>query len=150
MEMIMKYEVSFDCTDFNKETDNFDLGGYEFKINGMDIPFDFEAFSYNVELINDRLHLSYESGCGLLFNEYDLDSCFDEEYKKLGLTRDVIDAKFLASTNEIVEFHINFNRENKDFDLISKNFKIENIEFIDYETDEVFEVAKEVLDGYKL
>ena len=150
MKMIMEYKISFDCDSFNKETDSFDLGGYEFKVNGLNVPFDFEALSYNVEVKENRLNLTYESGSGTFFNEYDLDECFDETYEELGLSRDVIDAKFLASATNIEEFYVDFISSCNSIDLTEKNFKIEYINFTDYQTGEEFSVNKEVLNKFKL
>lgn len=150
MKMIMRYQVSFDCDIFDKEKDYIDLGGYTFIVDGKEIPFDFEAHGYSLNIENGRVYLEYESGRGFAFNEYDVDSCFDEEYEKLGLTRDDITAEFLASTTKINELYIAVYCNDELYELDSKNFKIDYIEFIDYNTNEIFKVDNDVLQNINL
>ena len=148
MEMVMEYQISLDNKNFNKDDYTFDVGGYSFIINGKEIPFDFEAYGYDIESDNEKVYLTYQSGTGFAFNEYDVDSCFDDEYTKLGLTRDDITAKFLSSTNKISEFYISLYNLKYDKEESLDKFKIDYIKFIDYITDEEFEVDKKVLEDF--
>ena len=43
MQMIMRYTLSFEGSNFDNEFEYLDVGGYTFKIKGMEIPFDFAA-----------------------------------------------------------------------------------------------------------
>lgn len=148
MEMIMEYKISLDNKNFNKDDYTFDVGGYSFIVNGNEIPFDFEAFGYDIESDNEKVYLNYQSGRGFAFNEFDVDSCFDDEYKKLGLTRDDITAKFLSSTNKITEFYISLYNSKYDREEAIDKFKIDYIKFIDCITDEEFEVDTKVLEDF--
>lgn len=150
MKMIMRYQVSFDCDIFDKEKDYIDLGGYSFVVDDKDVPFDFEAYGYDIDVADGRVSLEYESGRGFAFNEYDVNSCFDEEYEKLSLTRDDITAEFLASTTKISEFYIAVYCNDELYELDSKNFKIDYIEFIDYDTDKTFKVDNDVLQNINI
>ena len=142
MKMIMRFGVSFDGNDFEKEYGYIDFGGYSFVVSSMNIPFDFEAFGYSIVNEKDnRICIEYESGQGFLFNEYEIDECFDYVYKELGLNKKDITAKFLASTSEIDE--ITISHEEKEF----KNLKIDFIEFKDM-NENIFEVNQNVIDKY--
>ena len=78
-------------------------GGFTFEVNGKAIPFDWDASATSEE----NGVFTYESGYGSFFNDFDIPNYWDEEYKELGLTREDITAKLLASTNNIQEFFIN-------------------------------------------
>lgn len=151
MKMVMRYEVSFIGKNFDEEFNYLDLGGYYFLINGKEIPFDFEAYAYGIEDDKrgrnegrdpNRIYMSYESGKGLAFSEYEVDSCYDHEYEKLGLTKEDITAEFLASTEKIIELYLDSENETKDL-------RIESMSFEDVSTEEIYEVPKEVLQNYE-
>lgn len=153
MEMIMRYKVSFDNKGFGEE-DSFDknkhcinLGGNTFLINEMELPFDFEAFGYDLDIQKDKVYLYFESGKGFLWDDYELDECFDEEYEKLGLSEEKITAEFLASTNKIVEMCFSW-EDNDNFGGSFINLEYEYIEFEDLETEEIYKVDDEVLKAY--
>lgn len=88
--------------------DNFfcDIGGFEFRINGVGIPFDFNAFSGNYTVQGNSIIVDYESGEGLSFKEFDISEDFEERYNDLGLTTDDITAKFLSEVEIIDEFYV--------------------------------------------
>lgn len=153
MEMIMRYKVSFDNKGFNEE-DSFDktkhfidLGGNTFIINKMEVPFDFGAFGYDLNIQEDKVYLEFESGEGFLWNDYELDECFFEEYEKLGLSKENITAKFLASTDKIVEMSLCW----EDMEGVCHSFinlEYEYIEFEDLETGKYYFVSNEALKTY--
>lgn len=147
MDMIMRYQISFDSKNFKNELNYIDFGGYTFKINDMYVPFDFDAASYSVENKNGKAYVDFETGRGVAFDSYDIDECFDEEYELLGLSREDITAKFLSSVSEISEFYINCEYKNDD-NKQPKNLKIEYIEFQDYKTKEVFKVDENVIKAF--
>lgn len=80
------------------------LGSFTFKINEMDIPFDFNASSYN----EAEGVFQWESGEGPFFRENYLCKDFDAQYKKLGISRTELVPKFLSSATGIIDFYINF------------------------------------------
>lgn len=83
---------------------NLDIGDFAFRINGKSIPFGFDADGYNVS--EDNI-VSYETGKGPFFNNCNIsDDIFDEDYAKLSMTREDINAPFLASADGIEEFYL--------------------------------------------
>ena len=150
MQMIMRYTLSFEGSNFDNEFEYFDVGGYTFKIKGMEIPFDFAAYGYDIEddkrgredyHNSNRIYLNFESGRGFAFAEYDIDSCYDEDYEKLGLNKKDITAKFLSSVEEIKEMYIDCNKQLEDF-------KIEYIEFEDLKTNKTYSVDSNVIKSF--
>lgn len=79
------------------------IGGYNFFVDGKDIPFDWDAFSGD----GDPLCFEFETGYGL-FNDFRLSDCYDKDYERLNIPRNKITAKFLASVTKINEFCVNF------------------------------------------
>ncbi len=150
--MYAKFQIlNGDSTPLTKEdADGLSIGGYYFIINGKEIPFDWDAFSGDEE---DSV-FEFDTGYGFLFNDFELSDCYDEDYEKLGITREEITAEFLASVERIEEFHINFITANDDeVDLgynDNKQYKIKIVEiiFTDITTEEEYKVKQEVLDEY--
>ena len=133
-----------------EDTDSVSIGGYYFIINGKEIPFDWDAFSGNEE----NGIFEFDTGYGFIFNDFELSDCYDEDYEKLGMTREDITAEFLASVEEIGEFHINFiDVDGNEIDLgynDDEQYKIKLVEiiFTDMETEKGYKVKQEVLDEY--
>lgn len=134
----------------NKDTvSSLSIGGYCFVVNGKSIPFDWDAFSGSEE---DGV-FEFETGYGW-FNDFELTDCYDEEYQKLGISREDITAKFLASAERIEEFHINFEDANyEEVDLgynDDEQYKIKLIEisFRNMETNKEYKVQQTVLNKY--
>ena len=133
-----------------ENTDGLSIGGYEFVINGKEIPFDWDAFVGSEE---DGV-FEFETGHGW-FNDYDLSECYDEDYDQLDISRDDITAQFLASVEQIKEVHMNFldeNGEECDFgwNEDAEDFKIKLLEvsFSEVESDKEYKVRQEVLDKF--
>ena len=89
----------------DNEIEDVSIGGYEFVIGGLRVPFDWEAheggWDYNG-------FYSFSTGRGWFFNDFELDTCYDEAYEELGLKREDITAVFLASAQHINDFYVNF------------------------------------------
>ena len=125
------------------------LGGYTFIINGNAIPFDWDAFSGSEE---DGI-FEFETGYGW-FNDFELPDYYDNEYQKLGLSREDITAEFLASVERIDEIHINFvNAADEEIDLgcnDDERYKINLLEIVitDMETKKEYKVKQSVLDEF--
>lgn len=125
------------------------LGGYTFIINENAIPFDWDAFSGSEE---DGI-FEFETGYGW-FNDFELPDYYDDEYQKLGLSREDITAEFLASAERIDEIHINFvNANDEEIDLgynDDERYKINLLEIIitDMETEKEYKVKQSVLDEF--
>ena len=132
-----------------EDADSVSIGGYYFIINGKEIPFDWDAFSGNEE----NGIFEFDTGYGW-FNDFELSDCYDEDYEKLGMVREDITAEFLASVEEIGEFHINFiDVDGNEIDLgynDDEQYKIKLVEiiFTDMETEKEYKVKQEVLDEY--
>lgn len=133
---------------------NLSIGGYSFEINDDLIPFDWDAYSCNEE----NGIFSFETGRGPFFNDYEIPDYFDEEYEEIGITREEITAEFLASTESIEDFFVNFDDRNEKEHGIgwcvdnvnSSQYKINIIEilFTDIETGNEYQVSNEVINNY--
>lgn len=133
---------------------NLSIGGYSFEINDDLIPFDWDAYSCNEE----NGIFSFETGRGPFFNDYEIPDYFDEEYEEIGITREEITAEFLASTESIEDFFVNFDDRNEKEHGIgwcvdnvnSSQYKINIIElsFVDVKTLAEYPVSKEVISKY--
>lgn len=144
MKIVMRYKLSFKAVR-EDEYGYFSLGGYTFKIKGMEIPFDFTGYVYhwNYDKDNSRMCLEYESGKGIAHNEYELDECYDDEYKKLKLDKNAITAEFLSKVEEILEMEVDYScvflREKLE------DAKFEDITFEDVATGKIYSVDSNVI-----
>jgi hypothetical protein len=134
-----------------EEVKSLSIGGYYFVINGKEIPFDWDAFCGDEE---DNV-FEFETGYGFVWNDFELSDCYDEDYERLGITRENIAAAYLASADDITEFHVNFINENdEECDLGNNNdieqYKIKLLEilFTNVDTGDSFDVRQEVLDRF--
>ena len=107
------------------DLDDLSVGGFAFVVNGHSIPFDWDAHSCSEE--NGVFHL--ETGWGPFFNDFEIPGYWDEEYAKIGLSREQITAEFLASTTEIEDFYISMFDEEADDDAGIGNNADTNAEF---------------------
>lgn len=83
-----------------------DFGGYNFKINDQDIPFDFKGYGVNIKEDSNGKYLELDTSIKSFLNVFDIDfELFKEEYDSLGLKNEDITAKFLASASKINEFY---------------------------------------------
>lgn len=136
--------------------DDFDSvcpGGFTFEVGGKAIPFDWDASATSEE----NGIFTYESGYGPFFNDFEIPDYWDEDYKELGLTREDITAKLLASVNIIREFYINLVPKGEDGDVdFSGNddpetdyvVELLEISFTERDTSKTFKVKKKVLREY--
>lgn len=101
----MKITALLSGINFNLMKDRMyidDIGGFIFTVNInnsiLEIPFDFTTYTANITSEGDLLITSGD----------ELDECYCEEYKNLGISIELLSAKLLASAVDINEFHINF------------------------------------------
>lgn len=144
MKIIMRYKLSFKVAS-EDEYGSFYLGGYIFKIKGMEIPFDFTGYAYrwNYDKDNSRMCLEYEGGKGVTHNEYELDECYDDEYKKLKLDKNAITAEFLSKVDEILEMQVDYSYVFLKDKL--EDVKFEDITFEDLATGKIYSVDSNVV-----
>lgn len=94
-------------TPFQRNHSVIDIGGFDFKVDGINIPFDFDAAAYSIlETANDfkMITISFYTGTGPFFNDCHLSDAYDQEYMENGLERSSLTASFLSRTSEISEF----------------------------------------------
>lgn len=134
-----------------KEVTSLSIGGYYFVIQGKEIPFDWDAFCGDEE---DNI-FNFTTGYGFAWNDFELSDCYDEYYELLGIAREDITAAYLASVDDITEFHINFiDKDGDECDLGSNEsieqykIKLLEISFTNAETGDCFDVRQEVLDRF--
>lgn len=89
----------------DKDIEDVSIGGYEFHVGDMSVPFDWEAYEGGWDRNG---FYSFSTGRGWFFNNFELDTCYDEHYAEIGLKRENVTAAFLASAHHIEEFYINF------------------------------------------
>lgn len=157
----MKTSMSFACQIFEKksgvlnkltkkQTTGLCIGDFFFVVDGKEIPFDWDDFNGSEE----NGVFSFETGYGW-GKDFELSNCHDLEYTELGLKKEEIGAKFLASTERISEIHMNFIDENGDECDIGTNsatedfrIKLLNVILTDIETGAEYPVAQSVIDEF--
>lgn len=138
----------------NKEAKAISIGGFSFEIGEYTIPFDWEAFSGSER---DKVFM-FETGTGWFWNDYELSSCYDEEYKEIGIKKENITAEFLASVQHIDDFFVDFedvDGKEQGIGWYADNTKkaqykinILQMSFLDLATQNEYSVKQEVLDKY--
>lgn len=126
------------------------FGGFSFEKDNVSMSFDFAAFTCHPEKNKDgTVTIIYESGRGLFFNDYEIDkesyeSLYDDE-----LSIDDVDAKLLASTDNIYElFYDIYLKDDPNEEHLVPIF-IESISFFDIEnSNKEYNVNKEVIDKF--
>lgn len=115
------------------EIESVSFGGYDFEIDGKNVPFDFRGFSASIK--NDEkgdYFLLYTAESGF-FKNTDIDfETYKEQYDQLDLKNEDITAKFLASATKINEFYFEIDT---DKNPISK-LELVELCFIDENGDE--------------
>ena len=102
--MYIKFQILKDSKPLTKANiPMLSIGGYEFLINGNAVPFDWDAIAGNEK----NGIFEFDTGYGFLCNDFELGDYFDEDYARIGITRENITAEFLASAEKINEIHIN-------------------------------------------
>ena len=136
-ESILSYE--------NNMFDHCTCDGFTFKINGKDIPIDFDTYSYTdykniLKEENNKKEILFKSNmiCGL--ESLDV---YDDEYSLLGLDRKYITAMYLSNLTSIEDIRIDYG-----YDTECLSEKILSIEFIDGETSKSYIVPKSIIDDY--
>lgn len=124
-----------------KETSNVSMGDFVFSTNDMEIPFGFDAGSYEfTNLSDDKLRVDFTSGNGILYNDFDINKDYDDVYAKLGLKREDITAKFLSEVVNIKELNYEFTDHNENNHILVIN----HISFID-ESNNAYRVSEDVI-----
>ena len=130
--------------EFEESDNGLSFGGYCFRIpiNGkeIDVPFDFQGFAANIQ---DDGTLLLEAGADTPFssgNDSQLEDCWDDEYEKLGISREKLTAKVLSSVTEIKEFVVDCEER--------VNLKILSIEF--FEDGRVYPVDDDVVKKFSI
>lgn len=140
----------------DSEIEDVSVGGYEFVVGGLNVPFDWEAHEGGWE--RDGF-LSFSTGRGWFFNNFELDSCYDEAYKEIGLSRDDITAEFLASAQYINDFFVSFVTKDGDEceagwweangkDDSQYKLYLRKVGFEDVDSERFYEVAPDVLSAF--
>ena len=130
-------------------------GANAFVVNGMRIPFDWDAFVISV---SDRDTFCHQSGYGMFFTDHHLADVYDEDLDALGLCRKQITGKLLASATDIDEFYVTIDTaEESDVGIgdVESNaadgeYRMEllSITFMDEGDEQEYSVGKEVLERF--
>lgn len=137
-----------------KELMALTAGSFEFKIDGKDIRFDFKDHCISKTIICDNEEeglWSYIGGEGGLFKSYQLDDCYDEDYKELGISRDILTAEHLSKVSEINEIFVEWELKNNiEKDIASDNvvLLVQNISFVDMDTIARYNVSNDVIRAF--
>lgn len=119
--------------DLEKKPENIAVGGFSVRTKDGDIPFDFDTGSYaSIRKLPgeaNKFLIQYQSGEGPFFNEPDISDCYNEEYEKLGLSRNDITAKYLAGAEALTDFFVKcWDNEDREVD---PTIKVIDIAFSD-------------------
>lgn len=138
----------------NEEARSVSIGGFSFAVDGKSIPFDWDAF-YGTE--HDNV-FGFETGRGFAFNDFELADYYDEDYADMGIKREDLTAEYLASTNYIEEFLVDFEDGDKEVEIGYCNdnadndaqYKLELIEiaFKDMDIGISYDVKPDVLKAF--
>lgn len=129
------------------------VGGFCFEVGKHNIPFDWTAYSGGWD---DKGYFSFSTGYGWM-NDFELDDCYDDEYKDIGIKREDLSAEYLASVHHIEEFYIDFEIEGDtkecgigDNTQKDAKYKLEllKVQFEDIDTGKVFTVNPVVLTAF--
>lgn len=127
------------------------VGGFDFCIDEKDVPFDFQDHCISKAILDGTKVeglWSYTGGEGGLFRSYQLDDCFDEDYEKIGISRDILTAKYLSKVSKINEIYIEWENVNfDDYDITSENvvLLVQNLAFVDVDTNTRYNVSNDVI-----
>lgn len=114
--VIMSGEFEMILPGFNKDEVCMGFGSYTFLCEDKEVPVDFSGTSWNMEQEGDKISVSFETGGTWLNTDCFLDDCYEENYKKAGLRLNDITAEFLSKATKIIEFHIDGEINNKEFE----------------------------------
>lgn len=138
----------------NQGARSVSIGGFSFDVDGHSIPFDWDAFTGSE---HDKV-FEFATGRGWAFNDFKLADYYDKDYADMGLSRETLSAEYLASTNHIEEFFVNFEDGDKEVGIgcfadnadKDANYKLELVEisFEDIETGKYYDVKPEVLRAF--
>lgn len=139
-QVIMKIEATTIGHYKKKDITSILFGGYAFVIEDKTLCFDFDATSATIEETDDNLKIFFETGRGLLFDDYDVSEDYKEEYEEFGITKDQITAELLASVDRIDELWYEIlNNDEEEVEIW-----INSIVFVD-ENGKEFEVDQKVI-----
>ena len=131
---------------FNKPKFGLSFGGFEMEIpiHGKSIPVPFDWESYIVTLNNDGT-LTLRCGESTFFStgsDEELDDVYEEEWKKLGVTREDLIPETMAESTAINEFYVDYEPvpEESDEDVLY----IQRLSFLD-DAGREYDLSDEVL-----
>lgn len=135
----------------NNELMSLTVGGFDFEIDGKNIPFDFEDHCISEAVYNGNKEKglwSYTGGEGGFFKSYKLDDCYDEDYIKMGISRDMLSANYLSKVSKINEIFVEWqimNFDECDITAESVVLLVQDIRFTDIETGKTYIVLEDVI-----
>lgn len=130
-------------SDYKRTDGAICFGGFDFEIEKdgkrLNVPFDFLGCVANIKA-DETIVLEEGAKTFLSGGNDQLDDCFDEQYAKMGISREDLTADVLAATTKINEFTI-------DCDDCDVNLNIDSITFIDDNGNE-YSVEKQVIEKF--
>lgn len=122
------------------------IGGFSFDVDGEPILFDWDAESGYEE--NGIFH--FEKGTGFLWNDYEIRVYTKEDGFAAAskVQPEDVTAVYLASTNAIDEFSVEFDTNDEDALDAEYKLEIESISFVDLDTNEEYHVDRNVLEKF--
>ncbi|MBQ7818603.1 MAG: hypothetical protein IJ341_02780 [Bacteroidales bacterium] len=136
----------------NDELMSLTAGGFEFVIDDKEIPFDFEDYCLSESVLDngnkEKGLWAYTGGEGGFCKSYKLDECYDEDYEKIGISRDMLSAEYLSKVSKINEIFVEWQILNFDeYDITSKNvvLLVQNLAFVDIDSNTRYNVSNDVI-----
>lgn len=146
MQIISKTKVKIDINDIG----TLCFGGFSFEKDGISMPFDFSAYSsYPIQNEDNTITVVYESGKGLLSNDFEIDKDTYESLYNENLSIDNIDAKMLSEADSIYELYYDFYLKEDVNEKHLVPINIESISFFDLEdNNKEYKVKQSVIDKF--
>jgi len=136
----------------NDELMSLIVGGFDFEIDGKNIPFDFEDHCISEAILHngkkEKGLWSYTGGEGGFFKSHKLDDCYDEDYVKMGISRDILSASYLSKVSKINEIFVEWQIMNFDeCDITAENviLLVQNLAFVDINTNTKHNVPSDII-----
>lgn len=81
------------------------IGGFQFRFGSKIIPFDFYFYGWETSILSreDIIHILLSSGTGYFANSGICEE-YEDDILRVGIDPNIIDARFMSSVDEIVDF----------------------------------------------
>lgn len=147
MESNLGIKVIFGCSNTDRKING--VGPFLFKINNKDdLPLDFWSYTVNriYQTDGDKTdkYIQIENYSHLDIDKFSqLEDCYDEEYKKLGYSRDIMTAEWLyKNITKIESIELLFD------DISDDNLELIEFSFIDICNGDIYKLSNTIINDF--